>query len=677
MNRIKQIFAAVLITMLSIQSFASEKHALVIAIGAYDISLTGWGPISAENDIPLIMNTLLNLGFEEDNITLITDEDATKEGIVKAFEELYSRISEGDMVVFHYSGHGQQIFDDDGDELDGLDEALVSYDAPRSMSRGYMGEKHVRDDELGIIINRLRLKTGPSGHVLVFLDSCHSGTATRGTAKARGGAPPLVPENWNPNLKEEDKVGFGLNPNQMLDRSQNDKMAKFVLISGSSANELNYETFDDEGSPVGSLSYSIFKAFSAMKPNETYRQVYARIVAEMALKAPIQNPAIEGDIDYEVFGGNYITQAEYFNLTSVKSKNEVEIDGGRLVGIHPGSVIAFAKPGTTSLKDKDVVFIRGEVISARNFNSLVRLEEDYNFESEAAAWAFVQNRAVPDNRLRVYIDENMDDNLRQTITTNITESGIVEIAEDNPDLSLDFQKTRGATVVSVRNPVFDSQIHRSAHRNEEVIVKEVVHSILNYAQGKVIREMNYYDERFDVILELVPASAELEGNTFRNLTDLNLNDFIDANGNISFESGDFAYMKIINYGTSTAYFNIVNIQSNGVVNPIIPEPHDVDGREYVVQPGDSVLLKRTLLRFGPPYGNDVFKIIASDRPFNLTPSLIQQNRATRGAPTNAFESAIGFGTTETNTRGVSTFSAKDQEDRMSTFEVSFSIVEKK
>ena len=669
-----------LIIFLLIISFicrSEEKHALIIAIAAYDSNLTGWYPISADNDIPLIKNSLLNLGFKEENIILLQDSDATKEGIVNAFEKLYSRVGEGDMVVFHYSGHGHQIFDDNGDEIDGLDEALVSFDAPMKMYEGYDGSAHLRDDELGIILNRIRLRAGPAGHVLVFLDSCHSGTGTRGTAKARGGAPPLVPENWSPMPKVDEKIGFGLNPNNMLSRGQADNMAKFVVISGASANELNYETYDDSNQPVGSLSYSIFKAFTQIKPNETYRQVYARIVAEMASKAPMQNPAIEGDIDYEVFGGNFVTQSEYFNLNAIKSKTEIEINGGMLVGIHPGSVVAFAKPGTTSLGETEKIMYRGVVSIASNFSSIVTLESEHKFKTTADAWAFIQSRALPESRLKVAIDPSMDENAKKQLVQKIEDGGIAEVSNENPDVKIDFSKTRGAAVVSIKNTAYNNELHRIADRNEAHVLNETANMINNYAQGNIIRNLNFYNENYDLILELVPIEAEIKDNTFRIKNYLDPKDFLDENNTMSFTTDDFALIKVINYGTKKAYFNIVDIQPNGIVNPIIPMAHELDGREYYVEPGDSAILTNILVMFGPPYGNEVFKIIASDKPFNLTASLTQNSTATRGAANNIFESAVSLGRNNVNTRGASTMASKKQEDRISTFEFAFRIREGK
>jgi hypothetical protein len=40
------------------------------------------------------------------------------------------------LYIFNSSGHGQQIQDDNGDELDGYDEALIPYDAAAMLRSG-------------------------------------------------------------------------------------------------------------------------------------------------------------------------------------------------------------------------------------------------------------------------------------------------------------------------------------------------------------------------------------------------------------------------------------------------------------------------------------------------------------------------------------------------------------
>lgn len=655
----------------------AEKYALIIAIGEYNQSLTGWYPISAGNDVPLIEKTLTGLGFPQQNIMYLRDTDATKEGIENVLTALYSEINAGDDVIIHYSGHGHQIFDDNGDEIDGLDEALVSFDAPMSMKDGYDGSKHFRDDELGDWINKLRIKLGTNGHILLFLDSCHSGTGTRGSAKVRGGAPPLVPENWTPKTVKDNKTGFGIGvSNTPASRGvKTDQMAKFVVFSGASANELNYETYDDENNAVGSLSYCIYKAFSQMKEGDTYRQVFARIMAEMATKAPFQNPAIEGDIDYAVFGGDYEIQTEYFNLSSVKTDSIVEINAGRLAGINPGTLIVFAEPGTANISNATQLINSGKVISSTNFTSVVALDTKMKFKNNQSAWVFVKARTFSDQKVKVSIDPKMDADVKESLQAGISNSSFAVIDNENPEITLSYAKTRGAKTITVNNSIYNKELHKISNADTRTLNSDVISTLNNYAQGKIIKDLDYYNERFDVVMELIPVKAQINDDGSFDILEYPDPSSVLTNDIPVFSPNVMALIKVTNYGTKKSFFNIIDIQPDGFINPVIPTINDVDGREYVLEPGESAVLKNTLVMFGPPYGNEIFKLIASDKAFNLSATILQHGNSTRGDASNIFESALQVGKTGTNTRGASTVSAKNNDDRICTFEYTFKIEE--
>src|SRR6185436_10601582 len=131
------------------ESNTPEKRALIVAIGHYPQS-SGFRNINSLNDIPIVQNALLKLGFKEKDIQIIKDESATKKQIMDALEkDLMNNLKSGDIAYFHFSGHGQQVIDKNGDELDGLDEALVPYDASLEFVPGvYEGQNHIIDDEL-------------------------------------------------------------------------------------------------------------------------------------------------------------------------------------------------------------------------------------------------------------------------------------------------------------------------------------------------------------------------------------------------------------------------------------------------------------------------------------------------------------------------------------------------
>ena len=171
--------------MLALQVFSSvplsaqTKRALVIGIGEQvDKS---WAKVNGDNDVPLVQQMLQKVGYTD--ISTLVNKQATKAGIVAAFKKLTAHCTVGDIVYVHFSGHGQQVTDVNGDEgeKDGWDEAWVPYDAYLKYdAKRYKGEKHLIDDELNKLLTAIRNKIGDSGKLLVVVDACHSGDSSRG-----------------------------------------------------------------------------------------------------------------------------------------------------------------------------------------------------------------------------------------------------------------------------------------------------------------------------------------------------------------------------------------------------------------------------------------------------------------------------------------------------------------
>ncbi len=166
------ILGAIGDSRVSAQSAATDsgpgvKRALLIGINKYQAVPKLQGSI---NDIDTMRQILLTRwGFQERYISVLKDEAATRAGILAALEQLVKETGPQDTVYFHYSGHGSQVEDLNGDEKDdGLDETLVPQD-------GRTGDvRDITDDELDAVFARLRAK-----NAFIVLDSCHSGTATR------------------------------------------------------------------------------------------------------------------------------------------------------------------------------------------------------------------------------------------------------------------------------------------------------------------------------------------------------------------------------------------------------------------------------------------------------------------------------------------------------------------
>lgn len=152
------------------------KRALVIGLGEQKDK--NWAKINGDKDVPYVKKMLQRAGYTD--LRLLVNKQATKDGVVSAFKSLASSCSAGDIVYIHFSGHGQQVTDVNGDEEDGLDESWIPYDAYLKYGDNDKGEKHLIDDEINTLLSAIRNEIGKSGKLLVVVDACHSGDSSRG-----------------------------------------------------------------------------------------------------------------------------------------------------------------------------------------------------------------------------------------------------------------------------------------------------------------------------------------------------------------------------------------------------------------------------------------------------------------------------------------------------------------
>lgn len=147
------------------------KKAFLVGINDYAPAGAGGpdlrGCVPDVRDMAHTLNALGIVPATPSTMRIVTDTRATRVAILSGFKWLITGAKKGDVLVFHYSGHGSQIADVGGEELDGKDETICPHD--------YATAGMIKDDDLRGMLAGL-----PAGVNLdVFLDSCHSGTGTR------------------------------------------------------------------------------------------------------------------------------------------------------------------------------------------------------------------------------------------------------------------------------------------------------------------------------------------------------------------------------------------------------------------------------------------------------------------------------------------------------------------
>ncbi|MBZ4416081.1 caspase family protein [Myxococcus sp. RHSTA-1-4] len=93
----------------------------------------------------------------------VLTKEATRARVLKEMDEAARVLQPGDLFLLTYSGHGGQVPDKNNDESDAEDETWVLYDG------------QLIDDEIYGALAKLRQGV----RVLMFSDSCHSGTVSK------------------------------------------------------------------------------------------------------------------------------------------------------------------------------------------------------------------------------------------------------------------------------------------------------------------------------------------------------------------------------------------------------------------------------------------------------------------------------------------------------------------
>ncbi|MBK7374583.1 MAG: caspase family protein [Chitinophagaceae bacterium] len=620
MLKIRTLVLSALFSLVTACSVSQTKHALVVAIGNYpDPINNGWAVINSLNDVALIKNALVNSQqFSERNIQVLTDSMATKKGIVDALDKLIGNVKENDIVIVHFSSHGEQIEDDNNDEIDGLDEVIVPYGAvfdadPAKFSE--LSSAYLRDDLFGDRVTRLRNKLGKNGDLLVIIDACHSGSGTRGveTAKIRGGNIPMVSSKFGTqHLPVKDEKGvFNEGPAARL----SDNAATFVVISGAQAKEVNYECYDDNNNPVGSLSYSFSKTISSLKGNITYRGLFAMIENIMREKAPKQKPVLEGDgIDRELFGGKYEKQQPYFTINRGQSKNDlVALNAGFVSGITKGSEINFFNPGTTGTAGKKRIN-SGKVISTSPFTSVVKLDSADDKLINLNPWAFINELSYGGEKLKFSVRDIKA--VAKMVQDSLKDFQLVEF-NANYDLILDTSGSTNNWALKYPNSgaVFQDGFVFSRTQNMEAL-KE---ALKRYDRFRYLKGLSINESGLSAIVELVFLDAKGKIDSVRLASRTHF-------GRLELLEGDDVYLRIINNGNKQFYINIVDIQPDGIINPVMPNknlkdrngnPYPLKWEDCLVKKYDTLFLRDYPISIQKPYGEEIFKVFLSTSALDL------------------------------------------------------------
>lgn len=270
----------------------------VLSIGVSDYPETsGWSKLNAHNDVELMRSIF-------PGTILLENVSATRSEIQAQLKAFAINAAKGDTVIIHFSGHGQQIITKNStDEIDGVDEAIVPFDAVKRKTNSYNGQNHLTDDAFGKAIDNIRESVGPSGLVIAVIDACHSdsmdkdanqsGEIFRGTDEIFGSETMSDTEISN--------IRNAYHNQEKTSLAETSDMSDVIYLSACRSDQRNYEVvIDDNG--YGSLTYYFCEEYKNKGISDVptfLSAIYHGMENNPTLKFHGQVPSIRNTIGWE------------------------------------------------------------------------------------------------------------------------------------------------------------------------------------------------------------------------------------------------------------------------------------------------------------------------------------------------------------------------------------------
>ncbi|MFT7624081.1 MAG: hypothetical protein ACI9WU_003267 [Myxococcota bacterium] len=635
MIRLGVVALAALLAVATATAATPKRVALLVAIDQYGTSAgiaphVQWRPLRGTvNDVRLLRAELERRGFE---VTVLSNRQATRAAIIQAFEErLIQGVSgKDDVALFHFSGHGQQIPDDDGqpDEADGYDESLIPFD-----NRGTEDyANNLRDEQLGALVRRLTAKTS---NVVITLDSCHSGTGTRGSLARRGEPAAHPPAKTKGQVEDDPTEVFG---------GQSGKQGRgYVLLSATRPEEFARETKDPAtGQTVGAFTWHLVKALRRAGKRTSWRQLADEIAVQVTATIGDQHPQIEGDADKALFSGTWIQAPPHFRVGPMTDDGLYPVEAGRLHGLTLESEIGLYRSGTGTL-DPSMPLVTGRIERLELGKAWVApVGESFEQVFSRGGRALELVRRHSPTTLKVH-----------AIGTNkeLTEAlGKLEFARlvDNAadaDLLVDGKKTRGkiavfradGSVVPIPMGKRLAMVHSLPARDPE-LTRRVVQALDVERRRRLLQGLTNDNATSGALIRLKAEQVDAEehytpdGKPDHKITRVHQTLPGDGSGKVPMDS--LLLLTVENGSDKPMYVTLVELAADGATQVVFPA--GVGEGDNQVLPGQSRRLIEVLRVMTAPKGPVTWKLIATEDDVSFR----GLEQGVRGAGANALQAVM-------------------------------------
>lgn len=653
-----------------------RKLALLVGINEYSGTIPALK--GCVNDVLLQKELLIyRFGFKPEDIRILTDKQATRQSILTAFEEhLIQQAKPGDVVIFHFSGHGSQVEDRDRDSPDGLNSTFVPIDS--QLPPGYPAVGGAVQDITGhtLFLLMYALKTD---NVTVVLDSCHSGGGTRGNlrVRSRDGGTLLQPSQAELDYQRQWLGKLGLSQQQFIELRRKG-VAKGVVITSAKREQYAADAaFDDFY--AGAFTYIFTQYLWQQTGNEPVNRAIVNVARNTKILAREQANSQDPELETNFSKENTNAPIYFSHFSSFPAEAVVtQVNGDQvklwLGGIDSQSLEAFKKDMILTVLDpqggeRGLVKLgaRQGLIADGKLLTTARAE----IPIKPGTLLQERIRSIPNNlTLKIGLDKSLDNNTAQQVTQALQALnriepkplGTVEVqyifGRMTDAKHQQLQKQRAANLPTVGSfglffPSQDRIVPASFGNSKETVseaVKRLQPKLKSLLAARIVKQMlgNTNTSKIAVTASMnIAGNNELLGETLTirgggvKKTTGETNKPAPVQAINSFDSGvaklpigTAITFQVQNNESSPLYVSILVIDAQGEMTVIFPNDWSASEDAALVQAKQKQVIPQAddtfKLTIGEPLGISEALIIASTTPLRTSLKVLQKIAQSRG-----------------------------------------------
>ncbi len=339
----------------SIALHAQVRHALLIGIDDYAPPAGAALPVPSAGHAPdsrfapdaswvslhgpavdvASIEVLLKHKFGFEDIRVLPEQQATRQGILAAIDQLIADTHPGDFDVFYYSGHGSRRLDTLSSK-NGFDQTIVPIDA-------WKGAEDIRDKELALLFDKIVYDK--HAHLTAIYDSCNSGTMARGVTNSVLRALPYDDRDVAQEKKKDPATVTE------LDLKQIPQSGDAIVLAAAGPSESAVEAqYSDDHQYHGAFTRALVRVLESSTQALSAGDLVAEI-SNMLHADPVafQQPSAEGRTGQSLFGDPVAEHPLHVRVSGVSDRT-VTLDMGSAAGFDVGTQFTAIEAGPDGQK---------------------------------------------------------------------------------------------------------------------------------------------------------------------------------------------------------------------------------------------------------------------------------------------------------------------------------------